>query len=190
MPIWDSLVEALAKKLFEIAMRISKRKKLSKIMTDSMEVVSITRRLIERSGLMIDCAFLCLAYNGGRSGTYRFRSILAGSWDANNMEDFRIWNYKRIPIDVEYAVLIEQIKIDKVVDRETKSMVSGKLKAEFKAEGLSYVQFHYIDKTSEGLWFLKVGTVAGAEKDFLDWEHMHLLNLAKKDICTIIDQNK
>lgn len=166
-----------------------RKKELSEIMRDSYDVHRIARRLCNnRTGLMVDCAFLCLAFNGAKDGGYTFRSFIAGDWDHVIMKEFNMIRYRRIPIDLEYGFLVKEIIREGVATRTTIMMQDGDLKAKYVSEDWSATKYFNIEKTSEGLWYFMVATRYGSANDLNNALHTHHINLAVKDIMAILDK--
>lgn len=168
-----------------------RKKELSEIMRDSYDVHRIARGLCSnRTGLMIDCAFLCLAFNGAKDGGFTFRSFIAGDWDHVIMKEFNMVRYRRIPIDLEYSFLMLELVREREAARTTMLMQEGDLKAKYVAEDWAAVKYFFIEKTTEGLWYFMVATRYGDISDLNDALHTHHINLAVKDIMAILDKYK
>jgi len=187
----DKVIEGVISFFSKVLPPLFKRRKkeLSEIMRDSYDVHRIARRLCNnRAGLMIDCAFLCLAFNGGKDGGFTFRSFIAGDWDHVIMRDFNMISYRRIPIDLEYSFLMREVILEGEATRTTMLMQEGDLKAKYVAEDWAAAKYFNIEKTSEGLWYFMVATRYGGANDLNDALHTHHVNLAVKDIMAILDK--
>lgn len=194
MGLTENAIEAIIKKLFEISASFfgKKKKRISEFLKHYTDISERAYKLVKKGeGLCIDGVFLCIAYNGGKKNKpYRFRSKIGGDWDVDFMEDFNMSNYRRIPIDHEFALVLEELKINGVVSRDPWKMSNTKLRAEYVYEGWQFVRYHYIEKTWEGIWFLKVVTVNGSEKEFDEPLHEHLINMYIKDVCNMLEKYK
>jgi len=189
----DKAVEGIVSLFSKILPSLFKRRKkeLSEIMRDSYDVHRIARRLCQnRTGLMIDCAFLCLAFNGGKDGGYTYRSFIAGDWDHFIMRDFNMIRYRRIPVDLEYTFLVKEIIREGTAGRVTIMMQAGDLKAKYVAENWAATKYFMVEKTTEGLWYFMVATRYGSANDLDDPLHTHHINLAVKDVMAILDKYK
>jgi len=187
----DKAIEGMVSFLTKLLPPLFRRRKkeLSEIMRDSYDVHRIARRLCNnRTGLMVDCAFLCLAFNGAKDGGYTYRSFIAGDWDHVIMKDFNMIIYRRIPIDLEYSFMIKEMLREGEATRTTMLMQEGDLKAKYVSENWAAVKYFNIEKTSEGVWYFLVATRYGTANDLNDALHTHHINLAVKDVMAILDK--
>lgn len=192
MALLETALLELLKKIFEWLGNPFKRKiKVSELMTDSIDVQEISRDVIFTEGLTVDFCYLMLAYNGKKVDKihrYKFRKIISGdhNWSVKN---FRIRDYRRLPVDAQYSYLLEKVKLEGAVSMDVSSMNDGSLKAIYLNQHLVYIRYYYIEDTNEGLWYLVAGTHAGGQKDFDSVPHVQKIFFSLAQLKKIINNS-
>src|SRR5688572_8196536 len=158
---WDTVAE----RLMDLLKVLFSRKHPSDAIKDSIKIRIQGRELVY-SGLSVDCFFIVMVHNGGgrmKPHTFKFWSIIDGSYDDVTMAKFKYESYQNTIMDLEFAQLAARIHEKKEVAISTRELPDGNLRTCFEYEGLEYLRLFYLKQDRNAMWFIMVGTTAEDE---------------------------
>lgn len=186
-----SLIETIAEKvigaIFSEAKRFFKRKRKLSLMTNSVDIHSISKGIVTSGGLSVDFFYLMLAYNGAKRTTkFKFWNVVSGYHSEWLLPMFKIEDYRKVPVDNEYAVVLTSIALNKEHTDVPHKMPTSKLWAAYMYNKLKYVRYYKVSHTDEGMWYIMAGSVTASESDFDDPDHVHRIGIAINKLAGII----
>lgn len=194
----DKIAEESVKGFFNLLRDWFQKKKQppSNAFGDSLKIKEIVDVVLKRSGLSIDCFLIMLAHNGGHKLTpltAKYRSVVAGDANQDQMRNYKPQNYVNLPIDDDYMRLL-----DEVIKNKNSSVglsvdqARGSMKDKFLFEHIKFARYYYLHHSksrADGFYYLMVGTTQPGET-FEDPFHKQQLYFAITKIKNIIKEYK
>lgn len=187
MGLVDTIVGKSIEKIFDLILRLVKRKPIRFI--DSPTIDEISEHLV-RSPLSVDCFFVLIAHvNGKKKGHYyKYTSMMGGDLEEWLLPRLKMTDYVYYEIDDNYRSMLHYIKKHGEMDYvDSPDARPCKITENIRFLGLKRVRYFYLKEVPEKgwLWYAVAGTTQVNER-FDSNDHLHHFDMAINKIKNVL----